>query len=250
MAEEPAASKPFFRRTGVWVTAGVVLLVAAVGTIGAVAGSGGDKPRPAAIATQASKEDTSDLVSVPDVTGMTLDEATAALAQVGLTVDTIGSAGEVESQTPSGGIEVEPGSTVMLTVVDHEAEKAAQAAAEAEAAAAAAAEEAAKGTVSQQNAYRAAQSYLEYTAFSRAGLLEQLTSEYGEGYPPEDAEFAVARIEAEGGVDWNAEAAEAAQSYLEFMAFSRQGLLDQLTSEYGGGFTPEQAEYGVSTTGL
>lgn len=117
-------------------------------------------------------------------------------------------------------------------------------------AAAAAAAEAAKGTVSQQNAYGSAKSYLSFKGFSRAGLLDQLTSEYGEGFPAADAEFAVARVEAEGGVDWNAEAAEAAKSYLEFTTFSRQGLLDQLTSEYGEQFTPEQAEYGVNQTGL
>lgn len=182
-------------------------------------------------------------VTVPDVVGMKLDAATTALKVGGLVVETVGSAGEVESQAPSGGIEVEPGAKVVITVVDREAEAAA-------AAAAAAAEAARIGSVSQQNAYRSAVSYLDYSAFSRAGLLEQLTSEYGEGYPPEDAEFAVARLEAEGGVDWNAEAAEAAKSYLEYSAFSRQGLLDQLTSQYGEQFTPEQAEYGVSTTGL
>jgi hypothetical protein len=119
-----------------------------------------------------------------------------------------------------------------------------------QAAAAAAAAEAAKGTVSQQNAYGSAKSYLSFKGFSRAGLLNQLTSEYGEAFPAADAEFAVARLEAEGGVDWNAEAAESAKSYLEFKSFSRQGLLEQLTSEYGEQFTPEQAEYGVSQTGL
>lgn len=121
---------------------------------------------------------------------------------------------------------------------------------EAAAAAAAAAEEARKGTVSQQNAYRSAKQYLDYSAFSRSGLSQQLTSEYGEGFPAADAEFAIARLEAEGGVDWNAEAAESAKQYLDFSSFSRQGLLEQLTSQHGEGFTPEQAEYGVSTTGL
>lgn len=114
----------------------------------------------------------------------------------------------------------------------------------------AAAEAARIGSVSQQNAYESALSYLDFSAFSRAGLLEQLTSEYGEGFPVADAEFAIARLEAEGGVDWNAEAAESAKSYLEYSSFSRQGLIEQLTSEYGEGFTLEQAEYGVSTTGL
>ena len=130
------------------------------------------------------------------------------------------------------------------------ADEAATAEADRVAAEAAAAAEAAKGTLSQQNAYASARSYLDFASFSRAGLLDQLTSEYGEGFPAPDAEFAISRLEAEGGVDWNAEAAESAKSYLEFQPFSRQGLLDQLTSEYGDQFTPEQAEYGVSQTGL
>lgn len=48
-------------------------------------------------------------------------------------------------------------------------------------------------------------------------------------------------------VDWNEQAAKSAESYLEFSAFSRSGLIDQLLFE---GYTQEQAEYGVSTTGL
>lgn len=104
--------------------------------------------------------------------------------------------------------------------------------------------------MAQQNAYRSATSYLDMTGFSRAGLVGQLTSEYGDGYTPEDADFAVARIESEGGVDWNAEAAQSAQSYLEMTGFSRQGLIDQLTSQYGDKYTPEQAEYAVNSVGL
>jgi len=46
-------------------------------------------------------------------------------------------------------------------------------------------------------------------------------------------------------VDYNAEAVEAAESYLEFQAFSHAGLVDQLSSEYGDQFTREH-EYGAS----
>ena len=48
-------------------------------------------------------------------------------------------------------------------------------------------------------------------------------------------------------VDWNEQAAKSAKNYLEYAAFSRSGLIDQLIYE---GFTPEQAEYGVNQTGL
>ncbi len=47
-------------------------------------------------------------------------------------------------------------------------------------------------------------------------------------------------------VDWNEQAAEKAQSYLDFMSFSRKGLIEQLVYE---GFTKEQAEYGVKAVG-
>lgn len=65
-------------------------------------------------------------------------------------------------------------------------------------------------TVAQQNAIESAQSYLEMTAFSRAGLIQQLSSEYGEKFAMADAVFAVNHIE----VDWNAEAVESAKSHI------------------------------------
>ena len=48
-------------------------------------------------------------------------------------------------------------------------------------------------------------------------------------------------------MDWNEQAAKSAQSYLDTMPFSRQGLIDQLEFE---GFTTQQAIHGVNTTGL
>jgi hypothetical protein len=94
--------------------------------------------------------------------------------------------------------------------------------------------------VSQQNAVRAAEDYLEVSAFSRKGLVDQL--EYS-GYSTEDALFAVDSIT----VDWNAQAVRAAKDYLEVSAFSRSALIDQLVYS---GFTPSQAAYGVAFTGL
>ncbi len=99
---------------------------------------------------------------------------------------------------------------------------------------------AADGTVSQQNARRKESSYLEFSAFSRSGLIEQLQFE---GFSEGDSTFGVDALD----VDWNAQAAKKAASYLEFSSFSRSGLVDQLLFE---GFSPEQADYGASTTGL
>jgi hypothetical protein len=101
-------------------------------------------------------------------------------------------------------------------------------------------------TVSQENAIESANGYLDYAAFSESGLIEQLSSEYGEGFSKADAVFAVNHID----VNWNEQAAKSAQSYLDFGSFSRQGLIEQLESEYGEGFTHSQAVYGVNQTGL
>jgi SOS response regulatory protein OraA/RecX len=95
-------------------------------------------------------------------------------------------------------------------------------------------------TVSQQNAVRAAKDYIEYTAFSRQGLIEQL--EY-EGFSNADAIYGADR----SGADWMEQAVKCAEEYLEYSAFSRQGLIEQLEYE---GFTHEQAVHGVDATGL
>lgn len=92
------------------------------------------------------------------------------------------------------------------------------------------------------NARRSAASYLDFRGFSRQGLIDQLSSEYGDQYPVEAATAAVDSL----NVDWNAEAVEAAESYLELRGFSHAGLVDQLSSEYGDQFTREQAEHGAT----
>lgn len=97
----------------------------------------------------------------------------------------------------------------------------------------------------QKNAYKAALNYLEYSGFSKAGLVDQLSSEYGDKYPVEVAEFAVQYLEDNDLVDWQAEAIESAQSYLELSGFSRTGLIDQLSSEYGDKYTAEEAAAAV-----
>lgn len=99
--------------------------------------------------------------------------------------------------------------------------------------------EAPTATIGELNALEKALSYLNYTSFSRSGLIDQL--EY-EGFSTEEATYGVDNC----GADWNEQAAKKAQSYLDYSSFSRQGLIDQLVFE---GFTQEQAEYGVSAVG-
>ncbi|MEU0542322.1 Ltp family lipoprotein [Nocardia sp. NPDC005978] len=91
-------------------------------------------------------------------------------------------------------------------------------------------------TAGQRNAIRSAQQYLDYSAFSRSGLINQL--EY-EDFSTADATFAVDSLD----VDWNEQAAKSAKQYLEYTSFSRSGLIDQLVYE---GFTRAQAEHGAN----
>lgn len=95
-------------------------------------------------------------------------------------------------------------------------------------------------SVSQQQSIRSAEDYLDYTAFSRSGLISQLEFE---GFSTDEATFAVDNIT----VDWNEQAAKSAEQYLEYSSFSRSGLISQLEFE---GFTREQATYGADAVGL
>ena len=88
-------------------------------------------------------------------------------------------------------------------------------------------------------ALQRAHSYLDFTAFSREGLIEQLEFE---GFSHEDA---VAAADA-CGADWNEQAAKKAESYLSFMDMDRAQLIGQL--EYNG-FTSTQAAYGADAVG-
>jgi hypothetical protein len=99
-------------------------------------------------------------------------------------------------------------------------------------------------TTAQQQAVEAAQSYLSMgSGFSYEGLLNQLTSSAGDGFATSDAEFAINYL----NPNWDQQAVEAAQGYLSLgSGFSEQGLLNQLTSSAGAGFTEAQAEYAIN----
>ena len=97
-----------------------------------------------------------------------------------------------------------------------------------------------------KNAVRSARSYLDLSGFSRAGLIQQLTSKAGEGFSRADATYAVDHV----GADWNAEAVESAKAYLAMSGFSRSGLITQLTSKSGDRYTKAQAEHAADEVGL
>ena len=86
-----------------------------------------------------------------------------------------------------------------------------------------------------------AENYSDLMHMSKAGVYDQLTSEYGEQFSPEAAQYAVDTIQA----DWNANALAKAKSYQEGMAMSPEAIRDQLTSEYGEKFTVEEADFAI-----
>lgn len=92
-----------------------------------------------------------------------------------------------------------------------------------------------------QNALEIAKQYNKVSPMSKAGLYEQLTSEYGEKFSKEAAQYAIENIDA----DWKENACKTAEKYLEIMPMSKDELYDQLISEYGEQYTPEEAQYAV-----
>lgn len=92
-----------------------------------------------------------------------------------------------------------------------------------------------------KSALAKAKSYSDLMHMSKAGIYDQLVSEYGEQFSPEAAQYAIDNLQA----DWNANALAKAKSYQETMQMSPEAIRDQLTSEYGEKFTPEEADYAV-----
>ena len=101
-------------------------------------------------------------------------------------------------------------------------------------------------TTGQEQAVGAAKDYLDTSAFSRLGLIDQLSSAYGSGFSKADSTFAVDYLH----VDWKAQAVLAAKEYLDSGHFSRAGMIEQLSSPYGSRFTRAQATYAADKVGL
>lgn len=93
-----------------------------------------------------------------------------------------------------------------------------------------------------QSALNSAKSYANGMDMSKAGIYNQLISEYGEKFPEEAAQYAMDNLT---DVDWNNNALRSAESYSNMMHMSKQGIYDQLTSEYGEQFTAEEAQYAI-----
>jgi hypothetical protein len=104
------------------------------------------------------------------------------------------------------------------------------------------------GTTSELQALAGAQGYLsDGQGFSRQGLIGQLDSPDGSNFSVADATWAVDHSDA----NWDAQAVDCAKGYMsDGQGFSREGLIQQMTSSYGNQFTEAQAEYAANTVGL
>lgn len=88
----------------------------------------------------------------------------------------------------------------------------------------------------EQQALEKAIDYIDYSAFSKEGLYDQLKFE---GFSNKEARFAVNHIDA----SWKKQALLKGQDYLNYSSFSKQGLYDQLIFEK---FTKKQARYATN----
>lgn len=92
-----------------------------------------------------------------------------------------------------------------------------------------------------KNALKKAKNYSDFMYMSKAAIYDQLTSEYGEQFPTDAAQYAMDNLQ----VDYKYNALKKAESYSETMYMSKAGIYDQLISEYGEQFTEEEAQYAV-----
>lgn len=97
----------------------------------------------------------------------------------------------------------------------------------------------------QNNAARSAKQYLSIQGFSWSGLIQQLSSDYGDSYNVADATVAVDSL----NIDWNKQAVRSAKQYLSIQGFSCKGLINQLSSSAGDGYAENQANYGARQAG-
>lgn len=241
------SAQPLARRAHVAVATFVTVLVAAAAFVGPTSSATAAEPRESSLQLVAASSTSK---TVPNVVGKTAADAKTALKKAGLSYSYSAPKGSfvvlaknwtVTKQSAKAGSKVKSGTKVKLTVVKTSSLKASSPSA-------APAPAAPALTVAQQQALVAAKGYLRSgMGFSYQGLIDQLTSPYGNGFAAPDATAAVDSL----NTDWNAQAVVAAKGYMSSgQGFSHQSLVEQLTSPYGNKFTPEQAEYAATQVGL
>lgn len=232
-APAPAAKakKSIFKRWWFWVIIGV----ASIGILGAAVGGGDDdktvKPKDTSSSQVADNKDSGEnssadeaAVTVVDFSSMSKADIEAWAAQNDVTVtfsedysDSV-EIGAVVSQSKKADETVKAGATVNVVLSKGK-----------------------KPSAEYLNALKKAESYSKLMHMSKKAIYDQLTSEYGEQFPADAAQYAIDNMTA----DWYANALEKAKSYRDTMNMSKNAIYDQLISEYGEQFTADEAQYAV-----
>ena len=92
------------------------------------------------------------------------------------------------------------------------------------------------------NALAKGKLYATEMNMSKQGVYDQLTSEYGEKFSAQAAQYAIDNLT---NIDWNANALAKARSYQKEMSMSPDAIRDQLTSDNGEKFTADEANYAI-----
>lgn len=85
------------------------------------------------------------------------------------------------------------------------------------------------------------QEYADKMYMSKKAIYDQLTSDSGEKFSSDAANYAIANIKA----NWNKNALQKAKDYQEEQSMSPDAIYDQLTSDSGEQFTPDEANYAI-----
>lgn len=96
-------------------------------------------------------------------------------------------------------------------------------------------------TTEEKNALKKAEIYSSTMHMSKQAIYDQLTSEYGEKFQEDAAQYAIDNLQA----DFKTNALEKAKSYQNTMSMSKSAIYDQLISQYGEKFTEEEAQYAI-----
>ena len=230
--EKNTVKKPVYKKWWFWVLIVLVLLIGIGGSGSSNNNSDNDSalPQTAGDNDSAPSQTSSDFsedekIEVIDLSAMDANEIAKWAKDIGLNYkvgeasysDTV-ERGRLLSQSIAAGTQVSKGETLTVTYSLGK-----------------------EPTMEQQNALAKAESYSEIMHMSKFGIYKQLTSEYGEGFSAEAAQYAIDNLVA----DYNANALAKAKSYQENMHMSRSAIYDQLVSEYGEGFTAEEAQYAI-----
>lgn len=96
-------------------------------------------------------------------------------------------------------------------------------------------------TAEQTAALESAKNYADVMHMSKQGIYRQLTSDAGDKFSEEDAQYAIDHLKA----DYKENALKSAKMYQEDMNMSKDNIYNQLTSSAGDKFTAEEAQYAV-----